>query len=210
MSAAPRTMARALHGRHRPRSRVPALAVASSLNAASVASSGHLPDRVGRQTTLAHQDRPDTTPDARLEALASAAQKNLLQPAAALCGRTLSEFVVASAQDAARRVIAGHESIRLSREEPLAFVKAPLNPQEPNARRKRAAQPYRQRTGAQRVDLARTLVEPLGRQHDRTALRCGTEAPDRYLKQQARQDADKRVAASFVAVSPPDWRVLGY
>lgn len=33
---------------------------------------------------------------------------------------------------------------------------------------------------------------------------------DRYLKQLARQDADKRVAAPFVAVNPPDTHVLGY
>ena len=36
-------------------------------------------------------------------------------------------------RDAARRVIAEHESIRLSREEQLAFVQALLNPPEPNA-----------------------------------------------------------------------------
>jgi predicted GNAT family N-acyltransferase len=60
------------------------------------------------------------------------------------------------------------------------------------------------------VDLSRILVEPLGRQHDRTAFRCGVEALDRYLKQQARQDADKRVAAPFVSVNAPDTRVLGY
>ena len=68
---------------------------------------------------MTHQDTTDTTRDARLEARVSAAQKSLLQQAAALSGRTLSEFVVASAQDAARRVIAEHESIRLSREEQL-------------------------------------------------------------------------------------------
>lgn len=50
----------------------------------------------------------------------------------------------------------------------------------------------------------------MGRQHDRTAFHCGAEALDRYLKQQARQDAEKRVAAPFVSVSPPDTRVLGY
>lgn len=33
---------------------------------------------------------------------------------------------------------------------------------------------------------------------------------DRYLRQLARQDADKRVAAPSVAVSPPDTHVLGY
>jgi hypothetical protein len=60
------------------------------------------------------------------------------------------------------------------------------------------------------VDLSCITVEPLGRQHDRAAFHCGAEALDRYLKQQARQDADKRVAAPFVAVSPPNARVLGY
>ncbi|MFN7757331.1 MAG: GNAT family N-acetyltransferase [Betaproteobacteria bacterium] len=50
----------------------------------------------------------------------------------------------------------------------------------------------------------------MGRQHDRTAFHCGADALDRYLKQQARQDADKRVAAPFVAVNPPNTRVLGY
>lgn len=60
------------------------------------------------------------------------------------------------------------------------------------------------------MGLTNITVEPLGRRHDRTAFHCGAEALDRYLKQQARQDADKHVAASFVAVSPPDTRVLGY
>lgn len=60
------------------------------------------------------------------------------------------------------------------------------------------------------MTLTGITVEPLGRQHDRTAFHCGADALDRYLKQQARQDADKRVAAPFVAVNPPNTRVLGY
>jgi GNAT superfamily N-acetyltransferase len=60
------------------------------------------------------------------------------------------------------------------------------------------------------VELTRITVEPLSRQHDRTGFHCGADGLDRYLKQQARQDADKRVAAPFVAVNPPDTRVLGY
>ena len=60
------------------------------------------------------------------------------------------------------------------------------------------------------MPLTNITVEPLGRQHDRTAFRCGAEALDRYLKQQARQDADKRVAAPFVALNPPDRRILGF
>jgi len=96
---------------------------------------------------MASQDTPDTTRGARLEARVSAAQKSLLEHAAALSGRTSSEFVVTSAQDAARRVIAEHESIRLLREEQLAFVQALLQPPEPNARLKRAAKAYLRRGG---------------------------------------------------------------
>ncbi len=99
---------------------------------------------------MASEDTPDTTRDARLEVRVSAAQKSLLQHAAALSGRTLSEFVVTSAQDAARQVIAEHESIRLSLEEQLAFVRALLQPPEPNARLKRAAKAYLRR-GDQRA-----------------------------------------------------------
>lgn len=60
------------------------------------------------------------------------------------------------------------------------------------------------------MTLTSITVEPLGRRHDRTAFHCGAEALDLYLKQQARQDADKRVAAPFVAVRLPDTVVLGY
>ena len=60
------------------------------------------------------------------------------------------------------------------------------------------------------MTLTNITVEPLGRRHDRAAFHCGAEALDRYLKQQAWQDADKRVAAPFVAVRLPDTVVLGY
>ena len=53
-------------------------------------------------------------------------------------------------------------------------------------------------------------VEALERRHDRGGFTCGAEALDRYLHQQARQDADKRVAAPFVLVQSPSSRVLGY
>lgn len=92
---------------------------------------------------MASHDNPDTTRGARLEVRVSVGQKSLLQRAAVLSGRTLSEFVVASAQDAARRLIAEHECIRLSREEQSAFVQALLQPPAPNARLKRAAEAYR-------------------------------------------------------------------
>jgi GNAT superfamily N-acetyltransferase len=53
-------------------------------------------------------------------------------------------------------------------------------------------------------------IEPLAKSHQRQGFSCGSEALDRYLQQQARQDADKRVAAPFVLIEPPAARVLGY
>lgn len=84
---------------------------------------------------------------ARLEARLSPSQKSVLQRAAALSGRTLSEFVVASAQEAASKVIQDQESIRLSRVEQRAFVKALLAPPATSARLRKAAAAYKKHLG---------------------------------------------------------------
>jgi uncharacterized protein (DUF1778 family) len=89
----------------------------------------------------------DKSRSARLEARISVEQKTMLQQAAALSGRTLSEFVVASAQEAASRVIQEHETIRLSRTDKMAFVSALLNPPRPNVRLRKAAAAYRKQMG---------------------------------------------------------------
>lgn len=93
------------------------------------------------------QEIADKSRGARLEARISVEQKTVLQQAAALSGRTLSEFVVASAQEAASRVIQEHETIRLSRTEQIAFVTALLNPPAPNKRLRQAAAAYRKQMG---------------------------------------------------------------
>ena len=55
------------------------------------------------------------------------------------------------------------------------------------------------------------VVLPLDRDsHDRAAFACGKEPLDRYLQQQAGQDAKRLVAAVFVATRPGEPRVLGY
>lgn len=89
----------------------------------------------------------DKSRGARLEARISVEQKAVLQRAATLSGRTLSEFVVASAQDAASRVIQEHETVRLSRAEQIAFVSALLKPPAANARLRQAAAAYRKQMG---------------------------------------------------------------
>jgi predicted GNAT family N-acyltransferase len=53
-------------------------------------------------------------------------------------------------------------------------------------------------------------IEALGKTHDRSAFDCGSPSLNRYLHQQARQDADKRVAAPFVLTLAPSRQVLGY
>jgi uncharacterized protein (DUF1778 family) len=95
--------------------------------------------------TTPTSDSVETNRSARLEARISATQKNVLQRAAALSGRTLSEFVVASAQEAATRVIREHDSIVLSRAEQTAFVKALLAPPAPGGALRKAAAAYKKR-----------------------------------------------------------------
>lgn len=49
------------------------------------------------------------------------------------------------------------------------------------------------------IEEAKFVIEPLDRKkHGRAAFCCGAEALDRYLKQQASQDVEKRVAAVMV------------
>ena len=80
--------------------------------------------------------------DERLEARISRDQKALFRRAAELQGRSLTDFVIASAQDAAVRTIEEMQTIRLNAEESRVFVEALLNPREPNARLKAAADRY--------------------------------------------------------------------
>lgn len=59
------------------------------------------------------------------------------------------------------------------------------------------------------MDLAAIRIEPLGPEHDRSTFSCGVPALDRYLREQAGQDARRRVAAPFVA-STDGMKVLGF
>lgn len=74
-------------------------------------------------------------------------QKDFFQRAAALTGRTLSELLIDSTQDAAAKIVQQHELIHLSRQEQIAFVNALLAPAAPGKRLKKAVQRYRQKAG---------------------------------------------------------------
>jgi uncharacterized protein (DUF1778 family) len=83
----------------------------------------------------------------RLEARISKAQKDLFLRAAELQGRSLTDFLIASAQEAALEAVRTHESMRLSESDRRTFVSALLSPPAPTKALLRAARRYRQQTG---------------------------------------------------------------
>jgi uncharacterized protein (DUF1778 family) len=83
----------------------------------------------------------------RFEARISSEQKALFRRAAELQGRTLTDFVIASAHDAAVRTIEEMEIIRLSAADSRAFAEALLNPRQPPAELRTAAERYRKMVG---------------------------------------------------------------
>lgn len=84
----------------------------------------------------------------RLEARVTAEQKALIERAAALQGRTVTDFVLTSVQDAARRAIEEHRQLELSVRDSEAFVEALLNPKPVNDRLRETVRRYREATGA--------------------------------------------------------------
>lgn len=82
---------------------------------------------------------------ARLEARITGEQKKLIDLAAAYQGRSVSDFVVQTVQEAAIAVVQEHETVRLSRQQSEAFVKALLEPSKPNEALQEAAREYRRR-----------------------------------------------------------------
>jgi len=80
----------------------------------------------------------------RLETRVTAEQKTLIEHAAALQGRTVTDFI----QDAARRAIEEHQRLELSVRDSQAFVDALLNPKPVNDRLRDTVRRYRDATGA--------------------------------------------------------------
>lgn len=83
----------------------------------------------------------------RLETRITAEQKALIQRAAELEGRTVTDYVIASVQDAARRTVEAHGTIVLSAADSRAFVDALLDPPPVNARLKNSVRRYREIKG---------------------------------------------------------------
>ena len=83
----------------------------------------------------------------RLEARVTPAQKRLIERAAALRGTSVTEFVVASAQEAATSTIKDFDVLHLRDQAREVFINAVLNPPVPNDAARAAAERYRKNMG---------------------------------------------------------------
>lgn len=81
----------------------------------------------------------------RLEARVSRREKRLIERAAQLRGTTVTDFVLSSAQQAARAAIKDFEVLSLRDEAREVFVNALLNPPSPNPAAQAAARRYKER-----------------------------------------------------------------
>jgi uncharacterized protein (DUF1778 family) len=85
--------------------------------------------------------------DYRFDARLNEEQKILIQKAADLEGRTMTDFVLRSAQAAAERTLQDRAMLILSARETESFVDAVLNPAEPGPVLRAAARQYKKYAG---------------------------------------------------------------
>jgi len=74
--------------------------------------------------------------------------KDLIERAAHLERRKLTDFCVTALTEAARRTIAEHETLTLSERDRKAFFDALVNPPKPSARLARAVAEHKRRIGS--------------------------------------------------------------
>lgn len=84
----------------------------------------------------------------RIEARVSSDMRRRLKRAADAEGRSLSDFVVAAAAEAANRTLAQAEVLRLSEEAQLAFARALIDAPAPTDSLRQAAARHKARFGA--------------------------------------------------------------
>jgi uncharacterized protein (DUF1778 family) len=78
----------------------------------------------------------------RLEARVTRELKQLIEQAAELEGRSITDFIVASTQAAARQVIQERELLKLGARDREVFVQALMNPPKPNEKLRQAVRRY--------------------------------------------------------------------
>ena len=94
-------------------------------------------------TTKAHRRKKATSKGYRFDARLNEDQKLLIQRAADIEGRTMTDFVLHSAEIAAERTIEQRAVLTLSARESRSFVEAILHPAEPGKVLRTAAKHYK-------------------------------------------------------------------
>ena len=82
---------------------------------------------------------------ARIETRVSSEQKELIERAAAYTGRTVSDFVIAHVEVAAKKVIEEHERLQLDQTQSRMLVDALMSAKKPNKKLKLAMVNYHKR-----------------------------------------------------------------
>lgn len=81
--------------------------------------------------------------DQRLEARVTPDQKELIERAACVQGRTVTDFVVSALQKAAKQAIAEHTVWKLTQEQQKVFIDALMDPPAPNQKLREAYKRFR-------------------------------------------------------------------
>jgi uncharacterized protein (DUF1778 family) len=87
---------------------------------------------------------PDAQRTSRVEARIAPDSLEIIRRAAEIQGRSISDFIVAAAQEAAQRTIAEIEVLRLSRQAQEQFANLLLNPPAPTPALARALERHRE------------------------------------------------------------------
>jgi uncharacterized protein (DUF1778 family) len=86
---------------------------------------------------------PQPSRTSRIEARIAPAALDIVKRAAEMQGRSVSDFVVAAAQEAARKAVSEAEIMTLSAMDQKVFARALLDPPKANAALRRAAKAYK-------------------------------------------------------------------
>jgi uncharacterized protein (DUF1778 family) len=84
----------------------------------------------------------------RIEARIHSEQRRRIERAAALKGTSISDFIVSTLDDAAKRTIQEHETWTLSARDSQAFMNAMVNPAPPSPRLRAAIRRYKARVSS--------------------------------------------------------------
>lgn len=79
----------------------------------------------------------------RLEFRCTTRQRELIDKAVRLSGRSVTDFVLDAVQEAAMETIKSFETMQVNADDSVALAKALLNPPKPNAKLRAAARRYR-------------------------------------------------------------------